>query len=138
MTTFNEFFQQNIILFIAGMGILAYLLFLELRGAKTRGLNLTPAEFTRRINQGATLIDLRRADDFKKGHIAGARHMVFDDLSNHFDSLPKDKPIALYCYSGGISGKAIAQMQKAGFTDVAHLSGGIGAWQRENLPTATA
>ncbi len=133
--TFIEFFQSNIIFFIAGFGILAYLLFLEVNGAKTRGLNLTPVEFTRRINDGAMLIDLRRADDYRHGHIAGAKHIAMDDLSNHFSGLKKDKAVALYCYSGGFSAKAIRQMKKAGFTDVAHLAGGITAWQRENLPT---
>lgn len=136
--TFIDFFQSNIIFFVAGFGILAYLLFLELRGAKTRGLNLTPTEFTRRINDGAILIDLRRADEFNAGHIAGAKHISMDDLSNHFSGLPKDKPILLYCYSGSFSARAIGQMQKAGFTDVAHLGGGITAWQRDNLPTAKA
>ncbi len=133
--TFSEFFQSNIIFFIAGFAILTYLLYLEITGAKTRGLSLTPAEFTRRINDGAILIDLRKADDYRHGHIAGAKHIVMDDLSNHFDSFKKDKPIALYCYSGSFSGKAITQMKKAGFTDVAHLAGGITAWKNENLPT---
>ncbi len=58
-----------------------------------------------------------------------------DDLSNHFDAMDKNQAVALYCYTGGFSGKALAQMKKAGFTDVVHLTGGITAWKTENLPT---
>ncbi len=133
--TFSEFFQSNIVFFIAGFAILAYLIYLEVTGMKTRGLNLSPTEFTRSINDGAVLIDLRKTDDYRAGHIAGARHIVMDDLSNHFDSLKKDKAIALYCYTGMSSAKAIVQMKKAGFTNVVHLTGGINTWKAENLPT---
>ncbi len=136
--TFSEFFQSNIIFFIAAFGIAGYLIYLEITGVKTKGLNLTPAEFTRRINDGAILIDLRKADDYRAGHIAGAKNIVMADLRNHFDSMQKDKPIALYCHSGGFSRSAIGQMKKAGFTDVAHLTGGILAWKAENLPTTKA
>ncbi|MBS9782118.1 MAG: rhodanese-like domain-containing protein, partial [Gammaproteobacteria bacterium] len=75
---------------------------------------------------------------YRSGHIAGAKHIVMDDLSNHFDSMDKNQAVALYCYTGATSGKALAQMKKAGFTDVAHLTGGIAAWKTENLPTTTS
>ncbi len=136
--TFSEFFQSNIIFFIAAFGIAGYLIYLEITGLKTKGLNLTPAEFTRRINDGAILIDLRKTDEYRAGHIAGAKHIAMDDLSNHFDAMDKNQAVALYCYSGSFSGKALSQMQKAGFTDVTHLTGGIAAWKAENLPTAKA
>ncbi len=136
--TFSEFFQSNIIFFIAAFGIAAYLIYLEIAGLKTKGINLTPAQFTRRVNDGALLIDLRKTDEYRHGHIAGAKHIAMDDLSNHFDSMKKDQPVALYCYTGSFSGKAATQMKKAGFTDVAHLTGGIAAWKAENLPTTKA
>ncbi len=44
--TFSEFFQSNIIFFIAAFGIAGYLIYLEITGLKTRGANLSPAEFT--------------------------------------------------------------------------------------------
>lgn len=133
--SFSAFFQENIYFFIAAIAILGYLMFLEARGAKTRGTVLTTAQFTQRINQGATLIDLRNHDDFKNGHIAGARHIGKDELSKQLDNLSKTSPVALYCYSGAISGKAVSEMKQAGFAEAFHLGGGIAAWQRDNLPT---
>lgn len=135
--TFSEFFQQNIILFVAAAGILAFLLALEVRGLSTRGLTLNPALLTQRINAGATLIDLRQKADYAAGHIAGAKNIPFDTLETSLKSLgKKEKPIALYCYKGVSSGKAIALLKKHGFTDMVHLQGGMETWTRENLPTA--
>lgn len=132
--SFIDFFQQNILLFIAAGGIFIFLIIVEVRNRTSSKFTQSPVEFTQAINSGATLIDLRRSDDYRDGHIAGARHIAFEDLANHFDGLAKDKPVALYCYSGGFSGKAVVQMQKAGFAQVTHLGGGIKAWETDNLP----
>lgn len=134
--SFSDFFQQNIIFFVAALAIFAYLMFLELKRLKTRGADLTPSQLTQRVNAGAQLIDLRRADDFRAGHISGAKNIQMEDLDNHIDQLgDKTKPIVLYCYSGGFSGRGVGLLKKAGFTDVTHLSSGMNAWQQDNLPT---
>ncbi|MGY0398334.1 MAG: rhodanese-like domain-containing protein [Ostreibacterium sp.] len=136
--SFTDFFQQNIIIFIAGFALLAYLLFIELRGLNTRGQTLTPTQLTQQVNAGAKLIDLRRPDDYRAGHIAGAKNIQSDEFTQHITSLgKKDKAIILYCYKGIGSKKALAELQKSGFTNVSHLAGGIETWKHENLPTAS-
>jgi rhodanese-related sulfurtransferase len=50
-------------------------------------------------------------------------------------ALGKDKPIYMYCRSGGRSGQAIARLKAAGFTKVYHLQDGIGAWTAARKPT---
>lgn len=137
--TFSEFFQQNIIFFIAGAAVLAFLLILEVRGLGTRGLTLTPATLTQRVNAGAKLIDLRQKADYAAGHIAGAKNIPMSTLDAHIKQLgDKDQAITLYCYRGNDSGKALNILKKAGFTDVAHLQGGMAAWARDSLPTNKA
>lgn len=134
--SFSDFFQQNIIFFVAGIAIFAYVLFLEFKRLRNRGADLTPSQLTQRVNAGAQLIDLRRADDFREGHIAGARNIHIEDFANHIEQLgDKSSDIVLYCYSGGFSNRALGMLKKAGFTNAAHLSAGINAWQQENLPT---
>lgn len=137
--TFSEFFQQNIIFFIAGAAVLAFLLMLEIRGLGTRGSTLTPTTLTQRVNAGATLIDLRQKADYAASHIAGAKSIPMNTLDAQLDKLgAKDQAITLYCYRGIDSGKAVAVLKKAGFTDVAHLQGGMAAWTRDSLPTNKA
>lgn len=136
--SFSEFFQQNIILFAGAGGLLVFLLVTEWQLRAGGNFSQTPATFTRTINDGAALIDLRRADDFRAGHIAGARNIVFEDLDSHLAALAKDKPVALYCYVGSSSAKAAAQMKKQGFAQVTHLGGGMRAWEAENLPLSKA
>ena len=133
--SFSDFFQNNIIWFAALIAIFGYLMFLEVNGAKMREIILGTSQFIQKTNQGAVLIDLRSADDFRKGHIAGARHIEKKDLANHFHGLPKDKTIAFYCYSGNFSNRAITEMKKAGFSNLVFLDGGMNEWQKENLPT---
>lgn len=137
--SFSDFFQQNIILFAAAIAILGFLSYLELSGLKTRGLNLTTSQLTQRVNAGAVLIDLRRPDEFREGHIPGARNIQMEELAQHADNIAKkDKPVVLYCYTGSFSKRGIGILKKAGYTDVTHLSSGISGWQRDNLPTVKA
>lgn len=137
--TFTEFFQQNIIFFVAGVGIFAFLITLEIKGLKTKGATLTPTLLTQQVNQGATLIDLRSDEDFKAGHITGATHIPMETLKQQPDSVgDKNQKIVLYCARGNFSASAVTILKKAGFTDVMHLGGGMNAWRQDNLPVVTA
>lgn len=77
------------------------------------------------------LIDVRTPGEWKQGRISGAKHI--DVSSGEFDrkvqAMPRDGRYLLYCRSGGRSGAALSRMKSMGFTDVKHLSGGIGSWQ---------
>lgn len=56
--------------------------------------------------------------------------IAYDQIVANSESLPKDKntPIILYCKSGRMSADAIQTLQKLGYTNVKHLSGGMDAW----------
>ncbi|MDY8134181.1 rhodanese-like domain-containing protein [Aquimarina sp. 2201CG5-10] len=77
------------------------------------------------------LIDVRTPDEYSDGHIEGAlnidfRNENFEELISRVD---KSKPVAVYCGRGGRSGKCSAYMQKAGFTKIYDLDGGITEWK---------
>lgn len=57
----------------------------------------------------------------------------YDQIVAQSGNLPKEKntPIILYCKTGRMSGEAIVTMQKMGYTNVRHLSGGMEAWEKE-------
>lgn len=50
------------------------------------------------VNRGAvTVIDVRTAADYARGHIPGAINIPFASIETQFDTIPKGKPIVTYC-----------------------------------------
>lgn len=76
------------------------------------------------------MLDVRTPKEFKKGHIDGAKNMNYydDDFDAQIEKLDKDKPVYVYCHSGGRSAKAMSLMKEKGFKEVYNLLGGYGAW----------
>jgi rhodanese-related sulfurtransferase len=52
-----------------------------------------------------TLIDVRDADEYEKGHFETARHIPVEDLEPKIKDLPSDKPIVFVCSTGARSGE---------------------------------
>ena len=44
-----------------------------------------------------TVIDVRTAADYARGHIPGAINIPFASIETQFDTIPKEKPIVTYC-----------------------------------------
>jgi rhodanese-related sulfurtransferase len=71
-------------------------------------------------------LSVRRADDFAKGHIEGAINIPFGKgMEQKFNTLPKDKKIIVYCYTGQTSGQTVAGLRMLGY-DAVSLNGGTG------------
>ncbi len=86
-----------------------------------------------RGSQPPLVLDVRQPDEFRSGHIAGAKLIPLDQLSGRLNELPRDREILCVCRSGSRSGAAARQLQAAGFNGV-NLSGGMIGWQRAGLP----
>ncbi len=98
-----------------------------------------PIELHHALNEGnaPTIIDVRAADDFAKGHLPGAINLP----EGEWDSprgLSKDGLNVLYCYSQvcHLAAKAAVQFSRDGFA-VQELEGGFAAWQAHDLPIET-
>lgn len=83
------------------------------------------------------LIDVRTAQEYAEGHIAGAANV--DVKNNDFVAeasaqLCKERPVAVYCRSGRRSAHAANLLATEGF-NVTNLSGGILAWEKRQMPT---
>lgn len=83
------------------------------------------------------LIDVRTPKEYNAEHIKGAQNFNYfsKDFAKEIESLNKQKPIYIYCRSGKRSGKSEAIFNKAGFTKIYNLEGGILAWKSKNLKT---
>ena len=77
------------------------------------------------------LVDVRTSAEYADGHIDGAVNIDFgsDNFEMLIAEVDKSKPVAVYCGRGGRSGKCSAYMQKAGFTKIYDLDGGITEWK---------
>ena len=43
-----------------------------------------------------TVIDVRGREAWRAGHIAGARHIPFEEIAGALDDIPRDKPVVTY------------------------------------------
>jgi len=80
-------------------------------------------------SDGVMYLDVRRADEFKAGHIPGSRNIVHTRLAEGLEGLPRNKKVIVNCRSGVRSARACALLQRAGF-DVVNLTGGFMAWEQ--------
>ena len=71
------------------------------------------------------------------GHIEGATLIPLEQLRERATSLGQDKPVVAVCRSGARSAQAVAILEKAGFTRVANLAGGMISWNNHRLPVST-
>jgi len=61
------------------------------------------------------VIDIRTAEDYAKGHIAGAVNMPWGTaISDNLMNIPTDKDVYIYCYSGQTAGQAVHTLNVAG------------------------
>jgi rhodanese-related sulfurtransferase len=92
---------------------------------------------------GALLVDLRDVREVKReGMIPGSYHVprgmlefwVDPDCRYHHEALTAADRLVLYCNLGWRSALAAKALQDMGFTNVAHIGGGLEAWKDEGGP----
>jgi rhodanese-related sulfurtransferase len=124
--------------FLAGGLLLMTLLVLafELRQRGAAAAAIAPFEAIRMMNTGAVLVDLRSTNQFKDGHIEGARNVPGDQIAADPKALERlaGKTLVLYCDSGTTTAAAQRTLERAGAKNVFSLRGGLAAWKQENLP----
>ena len=79
------------------------------------------------------VIDVREPDEYvgPLGHIRGAKLIPLGQLGRRIEELPRDRPLVMVCRSGARSAQATVALQRAGFPQVANLSGGMLRWRGE-------
>ncbi|MBL0342638.1 MAG: rhodanese-like domain-containing protein [Bacteroidetes bacterium] len=95
--------------------------------------DISVLEFNRLLkSKPGQLIDVRTAGEVSKGAIEGSTNIdLFDEnFESKIDKLDKNKPVYVYCASGGRSGEAMEMMTKKGFKEVYNLDGGYSAWKK--------
>ncbi len=77
------------------------------------------------------LVDVRTPEEYHAGAIDGAENMDFysADFQSKLETLDKEKPVMIYCKSGGRSGQTLELMKEMGFSTVLELEGGFSGWE---------
>ena len=75
------------------------------------------------------VLDVRRAAEFKEGHIEGATNIAHTRLLSRLAEVPKDRHILVNCRSGARSARACSLLLKHGY-HCTNLAGGMLAWEQ--------
>lgn len=75
------------------------------------------------------VIDARDPAQFAKGHIPGAINMDWRQVLAKRNTIPKNKPVLIYCNTGSLSAQAGFALRVAGWDNVKILQGGMEEWK---------
>jgi rhodanese-related sulfurtransferase len=77
------------------------------------------------------IVDVRTSEEFNEGHLEEAVNIDFyeNDFMEQMSVLDKDRPVFIYCQSGGRSGKASDKLFEAGYKQLYDLQGGYSHWE---------
>lgn len=101
--------------------------------------SISPKEAYEKIrkNPQMPILDVRTSQEFKEGHLQGARLVPLQRLNTALQSGElndlKGKAFLVYCHSGMRSAAACRILRKAGLKPI-NMRGGISAWESEKLP----
>lgn len=101
--------------------------------------SLSPGDFQKGLSAPQVqLLDVRTAGEYQNAHIKNslqADWVNFDQFKDRVQYLDKNKPIMIYCASGGRSSAAAEWLRKNGYSNVQELKGGLTAWKATDKPT---
>jgi len=97
---------------------------------------ITCAELRRRIKNSSTVVlDVRPAEEYAAGHIAGARSIPVVELRARIKEVPKKRHIVAYCRGPYcvFADQAVEILRGAGY-EAFRLDGGFPDWQTKGMP----
>jgi len=80
------------------------------------------------------VLDVRQPDEFRTGHITGAKLIPLNELGRRLKELPKDREIVCVCASGNRSRSATKVLVRAGYNAV-NMKGGMLNWSGNGFTT---
>jgi rhodanese-related sulfurtransferase len=79
------------------------------------------------------ILDVRQPEEFRSGHITGAKLIPLGDLSHRLNEVPRDREVVCICASGRRSLSAVRKLLAVGYT-ASSMKNGMAAWQMAKLP----
>jgi rhodanese-related sulfurtransferase len=107
--------------------------FSKLFGPSVPKLSATELNEKMKFGKHPMILDVRQPDEFRQGHIAGAKLIPLTELRKRMKELPQGREIVCVCASGNRSSSAAKILAQEGYT-VLDLQGGMLGWKRAKLP----
>ncbi len=85
--------------------------------------------------EAVNLVDVREPSEYAGDRIPDATLVPLSKFDPAKIPQTPDKKLVLYCQSINRSQQAAQQLLSAGFTEVAHLAGGLNAWKQSGYST---
>lgn len=97
--------------------------------------SISAAEFAKRYRQSRLpVFDVRKDNEFKAGHVAGAANTPLDYINDHLEEIPKSGEVYLHCAGGYRSMIAASILKARGWENVIDVQGGFGAIAKAGVP----
>lgn len=97
--------------------------------------HLTVQEFVEmREQERIALLDVREPGEVSGGVIENATCIPLGNLKSRTGELDRSRLLVVYCRGGYRSSIATSLLRRAGFRDIANLTGGFDAWKAAGLP----
>lgn len=130
----TAFIYNNIVLFSAFVILGLLIINHEIKSHFSPTKNINCDDLINAMNNSkALLIDMRNAEEFKAGHIVGAKNYSLDDLAN-LDVSVADDAIITYANDEKAAIQAADLILKQGAKEVFYLEGGLSSWIDNNMP----
>ena len=101
-------------------------------------MEISPQQLLERITtrRVPTILDVRSAWEYGRGHVPHAIHMPFWTLHARVSEVPGSAgdPIVVYCGYGPRAWMAGAVLRRRGFRHVTYLTGHMHGWRQAGLP----
>jgi len=91
--------------------------------------SVSAAELSEKLKNGKHpfVVDVRQPEEYRTGHINGAKLIPLGELGRRMKELPKDKEIVCVCATGSRSRSATKMLVDAGYNAV-NMNGGMMVW----------
>ena len=93
-----------------------------------RGHEVRPEEALDRYDESAYILDVRTPEEYREGHIPGARLLPVGELGRRYREVPQNEAVYIICRSGSRSAAATVWLLKKGYGNVYNITGGMNRW----------
>ncbi len=92
------------------------------------------------VENGAVVVDVREAGDYRRVHVPTAVNIPLLDLPDHVAELPEDRdtPILSVCQLGNLSLSGVLYLHSLGYHNARSVTGGTNAWMERGFPTESS
>lgn len=112
--------------------LISFLSILLTASAGLAQTQLSTSDFQNKLNatKQAQLLDVRTPEEYNQGHLEKAENIDYKNTAfkEQVEKLDKNKPVFVYCLSGGRSAAAAKVLHEKGFTNVYEMQGGYLKW----------